>query len=351
MRRFLYSIMSNDRKDWVALLVRIPLFVLSLFYGIIVRTLLMCYSSGLLPRRKLNVPVISVGNLTMGGVGKTPVVILIAQMLRLRKLKVVVLTRGYKPGFSDRGSDQADEAQVLSEVLVDVPVVVNSDRYLGGIEAIKNYQPDVIILDDGFQHWRFSRDLEIVLVDSVNPFGNGHLLPMGILREPVSSLKRADVLVLTKTDRADVPELKNQLDRLVQGVPVVETVHKPKSLFNFYTHKDVSMNQLCRPVVAFCGVGDPLSFKAMLVSLGSDVKEFISFMDHHSYDSEDMKKIRGICDDLGIRTVVTTRKDAVKLQKFEEVWRGYDLLNLNIEIEITRGQNEFENRINHVLRG
>lgn len=351
MNRFLYSIMNGERKDWVAVLVRIPLYVLSLFYGIIVRALLMCYSSGLLPRRKLNVPVISVGNLTMGGVGKTPLVILIAKMLRLRKLKVVVLTRGYKPGSFDKDSGQADEAQVLREVLGDVPVVVNPDRYLGGIEAIKNYQPDVLILDDGFQHWRLSRDLEIVLVDSVNPFGNGYLLPMGILREPLSSLKRADVLVLTKTDRGDVQELKNRLDSLFRDVPVVETVHRPKSLFNVYTHKDVSMDQLCRPVVAFCGVGDPLSFKSMLVSLGSDVKEFVTFMDHHSYDSEDMKKIRGVCDDLGIRTVVTTRKDAVKLQQFKEVWQGYDFLTLNIEIEITRGENEFKNRIDHILRG
>ena len=186
MRRFLYSIMSGERKDWIAILVRIPLFVISLLYGVFVRALLMCYSSGILPRRKLNVPVISIGNLTMGGVGKTPMVILIANMLRSKKLKVVVLTRGYRPGLFDKGSDQADEAQVLSEVLVDVPVVVNPDRYLGGIEAIKNYQPDVIVLDDGFQHWRLSRDLEIVLIDSVNPFGNGYLLPMGILREPIA---------------------------------------------------------------------------------------------------------------------------------------------------------------------
>ena len=350
MRRFLYSIMSGERKDWIAILVRIPLFVISLLYGVFVRALLMCYSSGILPRRKLNVPVISIGNLTMGGVGKTPMVILIANMLRSKKLKVVVLTRGYRPGLFDKGSDQADEAQVLSEVLVDVPVVVNPDRYLGGIEAIKNYQPDVIVLDDGFQHWRLSRDLEIVLIDSVNPFGNGYLLPMGILREPIASLKRADVLILTKTDRGDVQALKNRLDSLFPSIPVVETVHRPKSLFNIYTHKDVSMDQLCRPVVAFCGVGDPLSFKSMLVSKGCDVKEFVTFMDHHSYDSEDMKKIRGICDDLGIRTVVTTRKDAVKLQQFNEVWRGYDLLTLNIEIEITRGKNEFENRLDHILR-
>lgn len=342
--------MTGERKDLIALLVGLPLFVFSVLYGLAVRIILSGYSSGLLPRKKLNVPVVSVGNLTMGGVGKTPLVILIAKMLRQRNLKTVILTRGYRPSGNQHVSAEADEVQMLREVLPDVPVVVNADRYAGGIEAIEQFHPDVIILDDGFQHWQLSRDLEIVVVDAAHPFGNGHLLPLGILREPVSSLKRADVIVLTKIDQGNGSELKNRLAQWASGIPVVESKHSPRSLTHVYSNQKIEINHLHTAVVAFSGIGDPKSFKTMLIALGADVKEFISFMDHHAYAQDDMNKIRRICDELGVRTVITTRKDAVKLQPFADVWRGYDLLVLNIEIDITQGENELNDRINSLSR-
>ena len=344
--------MSGQRKDWISFLVGIPLFILSLIYGMIVRVIFVCYSSGILPRRKLNVPVISIGNLTMGGVGKTPMAIFVARMLKVKKFKPVILTRGYMPRSMAQDSGQveyvSDEAQVLREMLEDIPVVVHPDRHKGGMEAIDRYDPDVIILDDGFQHWRLFRDLEIVLIDAVNPFGNGHLLPLGILREPFSSLKRADLLILTKTDRVDTGELKKRLQLRCPGIPVIETAHRPRSLTNVYTKEIRSLTEIVRPVVAFCGIGDPLSFKSMLVSLCADVKEFVHFMDHHTYCAQDMDDLRNICDVLGIRTVITTRKDAVKLNVFKEKWQGYDILALNIEIDITQGQREFIDRIDRL---
>lgn len=349
MRPFLHSIIKGERNDLAAWVVRIPLFLASLVYGLAVRSVVFLYTAGILPRRRLGVPVVSVGNLTVGGTGKTPIVIYLARMLSASQLRPVILTRGYMPRGSVRGSEfESDEAQVLREVLQDIPVVVNPDRYQGGLEAIERYKPDVLILDDGFQHWRLFRDLDIVLIDSADPFGNGQLLPCGILREPRSSLKRADLLVLTKTDRADTGALKDQLSVLCSGIPVVETVHRSRSLTRLYIKEFVNISHLSRPVVAFCGIGDPLSFKAMLVDLGADVKEFLHFLDHYAYGHEDMKNLRRICDELGVRTLITTRKDAVKLEAFEEFWQGYELFVLNIEIDIVHGQEHLINGINQL---
>lgn len=344
MRRFLNSVMRGERRDLAALLVTIPLAVLSVLYGLAVRVVLECYKSGIFTRRKLDVPVISVGNLTMGGVGKTPMVIELVRMLRGRKIKPVVLTRGYG---AEKGL--SDEAEMLKDFLKDVPVVVNPNRFEGGLDAIKRFHPDVFILDDGFQHWKLERDLDIVLIDAARPFGNGCLLPAGILREPLSSLKRADVLVLTKTDRADISELKKQLALLCPGTPIVETVHKPKSLSNVYTDASAGLDRIVGPVVAFCAIGDPLSFKSLLIDLGADVKEFVHFIDHHCYSAEDINTIKNACDTIGVRTVVTTAKDAVKLNAFKDAWNGYDVFVLNIQIEIIQGEQHLADGINRLL--
>lgn len=349
MRAYLFSIISGKRNDLLAWGIRIPLFFLSLVYGLVLWLILFFYSCGLLPRRRLGVPVISIGNLTIGGAGKTPMVIYLARMLSAQNMRPVILTRGYMPQGSLRRSDfLSDEAEVLREVLPDIPVVVNPDRYLGGLEAIERYKPEILILDDGFQHWKLYRDLDIVLIDSSNPFGIGQLLPCGILREPLSSLKRAHVLVLTKTEQGDPLTLKDQLSRLCRHIPIVETVHRPKSLTSLYSKEFVNIAYINRAMVAFCGIGDPLSFKSMLIELGADVKEFVGFMDHHVYSEDDINHLRGICDGLGIHTLITTRKDAVKLGAFQGSWQGYELLVLNIEIDITNGQEQIIDRIRHL---
>lgn len=346
MKPFLFSIIKGERNDLAAWVVRIPLFLASLVYGLAVRSIVFIYTTGIMSRRRLSVPVVSVGNLTVGGTGKTPMVIYLARMLSASQIRPVILTRGYMPRGSVGGSDfLSDEAQVLREVLQDIPVVVNPDRYAGGLEAIERYKPDVLILDDGFQRWGLFRDMDIVLIDSADPFGNGQLLPCGILREPRSSLKRAEFLILTKTDRADTSALKDELSVLCPGIPVVETVHRARSLTRLYTKEFVNISHLSRPVIAFCGIGDPLSFKAMLVDLGADVKEFLHFSDHYAYGHEDMRNLRRICDELGVSTLVTTRKDAVKLEVFEDFWQGYELFVLNIEIDILHGQEQLINGI------
>jgi tetraacyldisaccharide 4'-kinase len=349
MKDFLYSIASGQRRDLIAQIVRIPLGGAALLYGAGVRLMLTGYATGLIRRKHLSVPVISVGNITLGGVGKTPMVIAIARLLKAKGRRPVILTRGYMPsGDQDYVSD---EAQILERVLDGVPVVVDPDRYRGGLAAIGDHKPDVIILDDGFQHWRLFRNLDIVLVDASNPFGNKSLLPLGILREPLSSLKRADMFVLTKTDQARTDDLKDALRHVNPHAPLIETTHRPTSLLNVFTGNLVQLVKLNRPVVAFCGIGNPQSFEATLCSLHADCRELIRFMDHHPYSLDDMKRIKEQCDRHRTNVVVTTQKDAVKLSAFKDFWQGYEVYSLNIDLEITQGQHEFVDRILHLLHG
>jgi tetraacyldisaccharide 4'-kinase len=349
MKDFLYSIVTGERRDWIAHLARVPLFLLSLVYGAGVRFMLAGHASGILRRKHLSVPVISVGNLTLGGVGKTPMVIFIARMLKAKGLRPVILTRGYMP--SDNHGYVSDEAQVLQQVLDGITIIINPDRYKGGLEAVARHKPDVIILDDGFQHWRLFRNLDIVLVDAVNPFGNKRLLPAGILREPVSSLRRADVLVLTKTDQGEAEQLKEQLKVLNPHAPVIETTHRPTALVNIFTGHLVQLVKLGQPLIAFCGIGQPASFETTLKSLNADCKKFIAFADHHPYELSDMQRLKEMCQAHQTTVLVTTQKDAVKLAAFKDFWQGYDIFSLNIDLEITQGQHEFVDRIQHLLHG
>ncbi len=377
MNRFLFSIVNGERNDWIAVIVRMPLLFFSLFYGLVVKIILLGYQSGVFKRNVLPVPVVSVGNLTVGGSGKTPVCIFLAKQLLAQNVKPVILTRGYRSGgkknigdpsmrttamavgFSQDsasltgmpvGLHESDEVKLLKESLKDVPVVVNPNRYQGGLEAIEQYHPDVILLDDGFQHWKLKRDLDVLLIDCANPFGNEHVLPAGILREYISGIKRSGLIILTKTDFGNVSQLRADIERWYPGIPIAEAVHQPISLTELYTQQEHPLNKIICPVVAFCGIGEPLSFKASLTTVGADVKEFIPFMDHHEYDFNDMMTIKSVCDQLGVRTLVTTRKDAVKLNSYQDFWRGYTLYALNVQIEVTKGLNEIKSKLDHLLR-
>ena len=349
MKRFLLSILNGERNDGVAVLVRIPLLLVSIFYGFAVKCILLGYQYGWFKKRKLPVPVVSIGNLTVGGVGKTPMCIFLAKMLTARNVKPLVLTRGYSPGLCKEELGESDEVQLLREALGDVPVVSGSNRYKSGLMAMAEYKPEVVLLDDGFQHWKLYRDLDILLIDCTNPFGNGFLLPAGILREYSTAISRAGLIILTKADRGNVLELRKQIDLFYSGISIAEAVHRPVSLTDIFTSQEIPLKKIQAPVVGFCGIGDPLSFKALLISVGSDVKEFIPYMDHHDYQINDMIKIRKHCEHVGVKTIVTTKKDAVKLMAFKDLWLGYNLYSLNIQIEITKGLDEIRRKLDHLL--
>lgn len=344
MKRYLYSLINGQRRDIFAVSVAVILIPFSWIYRLAVTALREAYARNIFPRTRVSVPVISVGNLTMGGSGKTPTAIFMAKMLLTKKRNPAILLRGYKSGDS-----AADEQLMMRAALKDVPIVANPNRSQAAAEIAQKNQADVIILDDGFQHWKLQRNLDIVLVDCVNPFGNGRVIPAGILREPVPALKQADIIVLTKTDLGNSQDIRQQMGQSFPKALVVETIHRPKSVTDIYSHHQHDLRRLVCPVIAFCAIGDPMSFKSTLLALGSDVKEFVSWLDHHAYDLNDMEKLKDLCLKIGVRTLVTTGKDAVKLEKFKEFWKSFNVYSLNIEIEIVKGLQEFNQRIAHVL--
>jgi tetraacyldisaccharide 4'-kinase len=207
---------------------------------------------------------------------------------------------------------------------------------------------NVFILDDGFQHARLKRDLDIVAIDATNAFGNGYLLPRGILREPLSALARADLFVLTKTDlgRAHVDAIRLKLDHFKPGCMVVETVHAPVAVYDVWGNTWVSdLSSLQDRLAGICAIGSPDSFEAMLRREGGQVEKMFVFDDHHVYTEADVQRIRAFCAEKKISKVVTTDKDAVKLRDFQKAFQGVSLLVLEIEIKVVHGQTELFSRI------
>lgn len=292
-----------------------------------------------LPRR-----VVSVGNLTFGGTGKTPATIAIAREAIRRDLMPVILTRGYMgsvkgPCFVSNGDgpmlkalEAGDEPRLMAEKLPHVPVVKGPDRYEDGMLALKHLvkNTDLFILDDGFQHRRLHRDMDVVLLDAADPFGSGHLPPLGRLREPISALRRADVIVLTKADGLS--------DERIEAVSSKALSFNPDAVIFRSQHRAAACRDMSggrhplkilegRRVFGFCALADPSSFRRTLESAGAYVSGFASFRDHHSYSKGDILKIteEAYCSDAEM--ILTTEKDMVKI-------RGLDLPDKLLIIEI-----------------
>ena len=351
MKRYLYRLVTDKASGPMACLIQLVLKGLSLLYGLGTKVILSCYGVGLLKRHRLLRPVMSVGNITWGGVGKTPLVELIAGYLKERKLEPVILIRGYMPEVSFPFSD---EAKVLQENLGDIPVVVGRNRWKMAKEALNHHTVDAFILEDGFQHWRITRDLDIVAVDTTNPFGNGHLIPRGILREPLEHLRRAHIFVLTKTDfgQANLEKIKLKLRKLNPEALIVESVHQAVGLLDLCDpQRSVDLAFLrTQRVCAFCSIGDPDSFRKMLNSLGAQVVCLVPFRDHYQYDEKDIRYVVDQGKAQGAAVFVTTHKDAVKLAGHLKFWqKGNGLFSLRIRLAITQGQQEFYARISHLL--
>ncbi len=337
--------MTDSRQGFGDGIVKFCLWVIALLYQGVVAAVKTFYDWGILPSDKSPRPVISVGNITVGGSGKTPLVVAVVQALLLRQLKVVVLTRGYMP---DARSAFSDEARMLTEHLNGVPVMVGANRRNSIEEALKHHAVDVFVCDDAFQHWPLKRDLDIVAVDARNPFGNGCLLPRGILRESPRALGRAQIIVLTKTDlaKSDASILKNQIVLFNSQALIVESKHRvigcvevfDKRFFDHKHFKGVS-------VIAFCGIADARSFRQSLSTAGFNIVDLIEFSDHYHYSQEDIARVTRTAQDQNIQMIMTTHKDAVKMQPFQNSFNGYRLYYLQVELELSHGKNVFIERI------
>jgi tetraacyldisaccharide 4'-kinase len=302
----------------------------------------MLYSQGVFRTHRLPVPVISVGNLTCGGTGKTPLAQWIARYLVELKKKVAILSRGY-PG----NGETSDESQALTECLPDVPYILGADRMKTGALAIEAFGAQCIVLDDGFQHLRVERNLNVVTIDTLNPFGFGYLLPRGLLREPVRAVARADVAVLTRVDQCapgTVEELLGRVRRVKLSLLVAQSVHKPTGVIRWADNTDLGTDFLRgRKVLAFCGIGNPRSFALTLRDLGADVLGQEDFPDHHFYEESDLTALRSEARRLGVEAIVTTRKDAVKIGKGTDL--GVPLLVLDVVLDVTEGRDGLEQAI------
>jgi tetraacyldisaccharide 4'-kinase len=294
----------------------------------------------------VKVPVVSIGNLTLGGTGKTPAVEYIARFYRRQERRVAILSRGYG---SESGRN--DEALVLEDNLPDVPHLQGADRVALAETAALELESEVLLLDDGFQHRRLKRDLDIVLIDATNPWGHGWVFPGGLLREPRSGLRRAQLALLTRCDQAPpetVADLQADVQRLAPGIPVVQSRHAPDRLVNA-GQQQASFDILAgKPVAAFCGIGNPAAFQKTLEELHCNIAAFEIFPDHHRYTREDVDRLREWARQLPENgLVVTTQKDLVKIQL--ETLGGRPLWAAAIALLPTAGQEALDAKLNGVL--
>jgi tetraacyldisaccharide 4'-kinase len=350
MRRYFYNLATDlppHQSLWygggfIVLPIKILLWMLSLIYGLAVRVLIFFYR---LKPIRLNCKVISVGNITLGGTGKTALVEFIARYLRSRGHKVAILTRGYKRKITDYGltisdyEEMGDEPYMLKANLKGIPVIVDADRGRAANLAIREYGVDTVILDDGFQQWRIAKDLDIVTIDVNNPLGNRRLLPRGILREPVSSLGRADLLVLTKINLSkaqDVEKIKGELNRLSPLGLIIESTHKPVGFYDIASPTELFDAKALRgeTVTLFSGIGDPDSFEDLITGLGINIGLSFRFPDHYNYTQEDLDKIIKDSRDKNLDTIITTQKDAARLSDWRLATGDWRILVLRIELAI-----------------
>lgn len=308
------------------------------------------YRSGLVKTKRLKAKVISVGNITLGGTGKTPLVICIAEYLKNRGENLAILTRGYKREnkkmieLEDRKlpwKKVGDEPYMLSLKLPDVPVFIHKNRFEAGKKALSRHNIRTFILDDGFQHWQLQRDVDIVVIDCLNPFGGGRVFPAGYMREPLTALGRADVFVLNRVDQAaNVDKIKRVLNRYNPGALKVETVYFLDAIRDFSDGRFVEPETLNRKkTAAFSGIANPFSFEKTLDRSGISIMKHFRFSDHFPYREKDIFKLEEDSLNLGAEALLTTEKDAVRIPKITKL--QIPIYVISIKLKITRGEEDF----------
>jgi tetraacyldisaccharide 4'-kinase len=317
VRRFAEKILSGPPAPLLPLL--LPL---SLIYRVLAALHRLSYRLSLMRIAKLPRPVISIGNLSTGGGGKTPLVMWLAQKLGSMGVRTAVLTRGYGrlerstliAGTDDDWKRVGDEPALMAEKLTGVPVAVSSNRHRGGMKVLGIQDVDLFILDDGFGHHALHKDLEIVAIDDLRRFGKGRMLPAGILREPVGRLKDAQFVVVTKARQRD-PGFEKEM-RNYSGAFFLWTDYRPDRLVSVgRLEPDGKASVPEGPFLAFCGIADPEGFRRSLDRMGIETLKLLTFPDHHPYTASDVSVVVEKAGDLGATALVTTEKDAVRWPK------------------------------------
>lgn len=338
------AVVSGERRGVKATALRAALRVAETPYSLAMRWRNRRYDQTPLTCHRVGKPTISVGNLTVGGTGKTPLVGWLARWFRDQQIRVAILSRGYKS--SENGYN--DEALELAQRLPDVPHLQHPDRLQSALTAVEELDMQLLLLDDGFQHRQLSRDLDIVLLDALEPFGFGHVLPRGTLREPLDGLSRAHVIGLSRSDcvaDAKRQEIRKQVLRIAPNALWLELVHQPRKLLSVRGSSE-ALNTIERArILAFCGIGNPRGFRHTLARLPCEVVQFKEFPDHHAYTREDIESLHRWAEKQSdIDAVLCTHKDLVKIE-LDEIG-GKPLRALAVEVIFTEGQTDLEKQLN-----
>jgi tetraacyldisaccharide 4'-kinase len=372
LERKIQEIMTGGRESG-SLFLKLFLFSISIGYGLIVRLRETIYKKGLLQSKRLPCPVISIGNLSVGGSGKTPMTIYVAKLIQGLGYSVAIISRGYK-GQAEKfggvvcdgrricmGPDTAgDEPFMVAQRLKTVPVIVGQNRFKAGRLAIQEFKPDVLLLDDAFQHLKLHRDLDLVLLDSIEPLGNTFLFPRGTLRETASALSRGDAVILTRSDIGKAPSL-DQIKKHVPRMPIFHSSHIP------YIYKIVTGNSIQsqdsstssseydfgafknKRVFAFSGIASNDDFRRTIESFQCKLENFSEFPDHHQYSERELDKIIKSAMDVSAEFIFTTEKDYVRIA--HKIKWPMDLVIIGIEISFGENDIAFKSFIKRRLQG
>ena len=349
------------------------LFLFSLIYEQLVNIKLLGYKLGISGKEKLDCYVISLGNITVGGTGKTPTAQRLARDIRDMGYRVVILNRGYRAkwhgevGIVSDGkqlhmtaAEAGDEAYMLAKHLPNVPVLIGAERAVTGRYAIEHFGAEIAILDDGYQHWQLVRDMDILLVDAVNVFGNGYILPRGTLRESMSHISRANVCLITKIDQAEVGAgeyIRDTVHKYNKDAQIVESIHQPRCFipladwFKDLSQEGIKIEKIAgRKVMAVSAIGNPASFERTLKDLGAEIIESLRYPDHHEYTMTEMQDVLQQADALDAEAIVLTEKDAVKIP--DEVAKAnwsIPIFVICVEVKFQTGGDEFKEELKRRL--
>jgi len=369
------KLISGQKAGFGAALLRLLLGVAAAGYSIAVRLRNFLYSKGWLKAHRADATVISIGNITTGGTGKTPLVIWLCKQIisdskfQISNSQCAILTRGYKSRAQEHKSiraqehksiraqeteDYRDEPAILAESCPEVKVIVNPDRVAGAGEAISKFGANTLIIDDGFQHRRLVRDLDIVTIDATQPFGYGKILPAGLLREPVASLKRAGAVVITRCDQiteTELSQIEKKLGTINPNMIIARSIHAPVCV-RTTDNQEISLEQLKnKKIFAFCGIGNPDAFLNTIKQLGANLVGSKVYNDHHHYTNDCLADIYEQAEHLKVDLILTTQKDWTKITGLALAEKDIPLAYLAIEIKFLAGEDKLRGLIEKTLAG
>ena len=355
--------LASFQKRLLASPLRFLLIPFSWLYAAVVSIRNRLYAFGVFEAHRLPCRVISVGNIVVGGTGKTPAVIALAKHLQKEKVRVAILLRGYKRESREKVTivsdgervcaslkESGDEAYMMAKHLNGIPIVVSRQRYQAGQVALERFGVDVLLLDDGFQHRQLARDVDILTLSPKHPFGDPQrLLPAGTLREPPTALRRADVILLTHTDTTHAsPHTKEAVRQLAPNALILESVHQPVHFYPLAPPKNSEGTDFLptseavkgKRILAVCGIGNPEAFATTLIRCSAESVELLAYPDHHVYTEADFVRIDTAFQTAQADLIVTTQKDAQKLEAFVGD-RELPILVLEVALVITEGVEKF----------